>query len=86
MSLCVCVFYYHSNLVFYYCTWYVIMIQDHRYLESPILDVQTVYVTVSRRHHPNSQPPHTSNNVQNHDLSPTTSSQWYDVHTQMRIK
>ena len=36
--------------------------------------------------HPNSQPPPTANNVQNCALSPTTSSQWYDVHTQMRIK
>ena len=36
--------------------------------------------------HPNSQPLHTSNNVQNRVLSPTTSSQWYDVHTQMHIK
>ena len=39
-----------------------------------------------KRHHPNSQPPHTSNNAQNRALNPTTSSQWYDVHTQMRIK
>ncbi len=35
---------------------------------------------------PNPQSPHTSNNVQNRALNPTTSSQWYDVYTQMRIK
>ena len=39
-----------------------------------------------KREYPNSQPPHTSNNVQNRALNPTTSSQWYDVHTQMHIK
>ena len=41
-----------------------------------------------KRQHPNSQSPHTSesNNVQNRDLRPTTSSQWYDVYTQIRIK
>ena len=40
------------------CMWYVIMFQDHRYLESPII--------------PN--PPHTSNDMQNRVLNPTTSS------------
>ena len=37
------------------------------------------------RQHPNSQPPHTSNSVQNCALSPTTPLQ-YDVITQIRIK
>ena len=41
-----------------------------------------------KRQHPNSHPPHTSDNVQNCALSPTTSSEWNDVpwHTQIRIK
>jgi hypothetical protein len=34
-----------------------------------------------KSHHSNSQPSHTSNNVQNLTLSPTTISQLYDVHT-----
>ena len=38
------------------------------------------------RQNPNSQSPHTSKNVQNLSLSPTTSSQWYNVYTQIRIK
>jgi hypothetical protein len=60
------------------------MLLGHRYLEPLILGVQRRFGV--KRQHPNSQPPHTSNSVQNCALSPTTSSQWYDVHTQMRIK
>jgi hypothetical protein len=55
------------------CMWYVIMIQDHRYLESPILDEQRRFRVKCQ--HPNSQVPHTSHSVQNCVLSPTTSSQ-----------
>ena len=50
----------------------VVMIQGHRYLEPPILDVQRRRVN---RQHPNSQPPHTSNSVQNCVSSPTTTLQ-----------
>jgi hypothetical protein len=45
------------------CMWYVIMLQDHRYLESPILGVQRRFRVKGQ--HPNSQPPHTSNSVKN---------------------
>ena len=51
----------------------VIMLQDHRYLEAPILGVQRRFRVKSQ--HPNSHPPHISRNVQNYALSPTTSSQ-----------
>ena len=68
------------------CMWYVIMLQDHRYLEPPILGVQTVYVSRVNILIPSPPTPLDSNNVQNRALSPTTSSQWCDVHTQIRIK
>ena len=45
------------------------VLQVHRYLEPSILGVtETLRV---KRQHPNSQPPHTSNRVQNCALSPT---------------
>ena len=55
------------------CMWYVIMIQDHRYLESSILNVLRRFRLNSQ--HPNSQPPLTSNSEQNCVSSPTTISQ-----------
>ena len=56
------------------CMWYVIMVEDHRYWQSPILSVQRRFRVKCQ--HPNSQPPHTSNSVQNCDLTSTTSSQY----------
>ena len=55
------------------CVWYEIILQDHRYLDPPILDVQRRFRV--ERQHPNSQSPHTSNSVKNCVLSPTTSSE-----------
>ena len=46
------------------------VLQDHRYLEIPILGVQRRFRDKSQ--HPNSQFPHTSNSVQDCVLSPTT--------------
>ena len=45
------------------------VLQVHRYLEPPILDVTETLRVKSQ--HPNSQPPHTYYSVQNCDLSPT---------------
>ena len=49
------------------------MFQDHRNLETLILGVQRRFRVKCQ--HPNTQPPHTSNSVQNCVLSPITSSQ-----------
>ena len=51
----------------------VIMFQDHRYLEPP--DPRRTETFRVNSQHPNSQPPHTFNSVQNCVLSLTTSSQ-----------
>ena len=48
------------------------VLQVHRYLEPSILGVQRRRV---KRQRPNSQPPHTSNSVQNCASSPTTTLQ-----------
>jgi hypothetical protein len=63
------------------CMWYVIMVQDHRYLETPPPSFGDVFVSSAAGQRPNAQPPHTSNSVKNCALSPPNSSQQYDLFT-----
>ena len=72
-----CLFYYHSKISVVqsnrsYDLKNFVILQGHRYLESPILGVQRRRVKCQ---HPNSQPPHTSNSVRNCASSPTTTLQ-----------
>jgi hypothetical protein len=70
----------------YVCMWYVLCNHDPGPSVLGVPDPRCTDRLRVKCQYPNSQSPHTSNNVQNRDLSPTTSSHWYDVRTQIHIK